>query len=140
MMTKLTYVDYWAVESTRCLTRSRLCPTISPYWCLLRVLGWNTKPKPNPKFDISEDAHMPSLIPGLPANWPANLATVAAGGSVAADNAPGLSTVTTQAQTANPGVAPAPQSANQSLTTFTWLPTSTLKASAPGVPIVTQAS
>lgn len=81
-------------------------------------------------------------IPGLPLNFQTNLPTVAAGGSVAADNAPGLSTVTSQAQSALPGVGPPPQSTNQSLTTFTWLPTSSLKASAPGVPpgLVTQAS
>lgn len=84
-----------------------------------------------------------TLIPGLSPNQYTTIATVAAGGSIAADNAPGLSTVTPQVQSANPGVNPPLQGANQSLTTYyPWLPTSTLKASAPGVPpgLVTQAS
>ncbi len=83
-------------------------------------------------------------IPGQPTNWPANLSAVSPGGSIPADNAPGLTTVSAQTNPQNPGVMQAPQSANQSLTTFQtpWLATSTLKASAPGVPAggVTQAS
>jgi hypothetical protein len=85
-----------------------------------------------------------NTIPGQPTNWPANLAAVSPGGSVPADNSPGLSTISSQTQSALPGVGPPIQSTNQSLTTFQtpWVATSTLKASAPGVPAggVTQAS
>ena len=75
-----------------------------------------------------------TLIPGLQPNQYTNIAAVSPGGSVPADNAQGLSTVSPQTQTANPGVAPPIQSTSQSLTTFTFLPTVTFKASAPGVP------
>lgn len=85
-----------------------------------------------------------NTIPGQPANWPANLSAVSPGGSVPADNAQGLSTVTPQTQSANVGVAPPLQGTNQELTTATWLPTTTLVASAPGMfapqNTVTQAS
>lgn len=85
-----------------------------------------------------------TLIPGLQPNQYTNVATVASGGSIAADFAQGLSTVVAQTQSANPGVGPPLQGANQQLTTLVFFPAGTLAASAPGLRTpqntVTQAS
>lgn len=78
--------------------------------------------------------------PGIPAGWPTYLPAVSPNASEATHATKGLSTVSAQTNPQNPGVMQAPQGANQNHTSFVNLPTSTLKATAPGVPNVTQAS